>query len=193
MGKGRIWYRVGVNVIGIYEYCGVQRCGKSTMMVKDIVNKLLPVYKPEDIVCNFKVFIPGIKMMENEELTEYILEIKRKKERHKVICFDEAGQQFMARGYSSKVQTEIVTFCWQMPKRDIVLMYGSNIGNSADIIMRLATWVIVMPKYFINGGVENAYIKSNIIFRLDGRVMRDLITPNVYQYQKLFNSYEPIQ
>ena len=180
-------------MLGIYEYCGIQRCGKSTLMVADLVNKLLGEYQPEDVFSNFRIFIEGINVMSNEALIERILRMKRDKERNKVIMFDEVGQELKARGYADKTQTEVVNFAWQMPKRGILLMYCSNIGNSADIILRDATWQTIMPRYFPGPERSQDYIEATVIFNYDCRMMRGVRIPGVARYQELFDSWEPIQ
>lgn len=179
---------------GVYEYCGIQRCGKSTMMVKDMVTRLIPVgYMPDDIFANYRIFIPGVHCLSTEQLIAEVFNMKELKVRHKVISFDEVGQFMLAREYKSKEQTGFVSFAWQMPKRDIVMQYASNVGNSADLILRDATWVTVLPKYFVGASRELDYIESWVSFNYDCRVVMGIVTPGVAQYQALFDSYEPIE
>lgn len=181
-----------VRCIGkVQEYCAPQREGKSTMLVRDLVTKLLPLYRPEDVYSNFPIFIPGIHMLENKDLIDVVFEIKRKKIRHKVICFDEVGQELRARESMNKVQTEFVTFAWQMPKRDICLLYCSNPGNSADIILRLATRQCLMPKYHKGYCREDDYILAHVIFNYELRISQWCIW-NLVPFQNLFDSFAPI-
>ena len=179
--------------VGTYEYCGIQRCGKSTLMVKDLKTKLLNEFDPTDVYANFRIFIDGVHCLETMELVEAVFKMKQDKLRHKVIIFDEAGQFLLAREWGNKEQTKFVSFGWQMPKRDIVMMYASNVGNSADVIMRDATWVTVMPKYFEQARRADDYIMSAVIYNYDCRVVRGIKTMNVAQYQDLFDSFEPIE
>lgn len=180
---------------GIYEYCGVQRSGKSTLMVRDTCLKILPFYNPSDIICNFPIFLSGIKWYETNDLIDYILYIRMRKLRHKVIIMDEAGQSLTARGFKDKRQTDLVNFLWQFPKRDIILLYASNPGNSTDIIMRLATTCTILPRY--THGVlpdrSDDYITADIIFNNLMEVRRDLIIRDIAKYQSLFDSYQPIE
>ena len=179
---------------GVNEYCGIQRCGKSTLMVKDLVMKLIPAgYAPGDVYANFRIFVDGVHCLSTEALIEAVFRIKEDKERHKVILFDEAGQFLIARGYKDKEQTRFASFAWQMPKRDIVMLYGSNVGNSADVILRDATWLTIMPQYFPGPTREEDYIVSAVIYNYDGRTARGIVTPEVWRYQELFDSYEPIE
>ena len=189
-----------VIIEGIYEYCGIQRCGKSTMMIKDLVTKIFPAgYKPENTWANFRIFIQGVHCLETMDLVQAVFEIKRKKLRDQVIIFDEVGQFMVARGFKDKDQTDFVNFGWQMPKRNCPMLYASNVGNSADVILRDATWVTVMPKYYPSPGKdfykvprEEHYIESWVCFNYDCRVVKGIITPGVSRYQELFDSYEPI-
>lgn len=178
----------------MYEYCGIQRSGKSTLMMADVQNKILPAgYRPEDVYANFRVFIEGVHCLSNEGMLEAILRMKRDKVRNKVLLFDEVGQELKARSFGDKVQTEVVSFAWQMPKRGILLLYCSNVGNSADIILRDATWVTVMPKYFHGVSRDDDFIRASVIFNYDCRIMRGVRVPGVWRYQRLFDSFEPIE
>ena len=179
---------------GIYEYSGIQRCGKSTMMVKDLVTKILPAgYKPENVWANFRIKILGINCLETMDLVQAVFDIKSKKLRDQVIIFDEVGQFMIARGYKDKDQTSFVNFSWQMPKRNIPMLYGSNVGNSADLILRDATWVTILPKYIHGATREEDYIESWVSFNYDRRFLTGIITRNVKIYQDMFDSYEPIE
>ena len=179
---------------GIYEYCGIQRCGKSTMMIKDLVTRMIPAgYKPENVWANFRIKIPDVHCLETMELVEEVFKMKGEKLRDKVILFDEVGQFMVARGYGNKYQTDFVNFAWQWPKRNWVMQYASNVGNSADLILRDATWVTILPKYFHGATREQDYIESWVCFNYDCRVVKGIITPGVSRYQELFDSYEPIE
>lgn len=179
--------------IGTYEYCGIQRCGKSTMMVKDLVCKLLNQFAPQDIYTNFRIFIPGVNCMETMALVQAVFKMKADKLRHKVIIFDEAGQFLLARGYKDKDQTDFVSFAWQMPKRDIVMLYASNIGNSADVILRDATWLTIMPKYHHAPNRADDHIESAIIYNYDCVIAKNIITRGISPIQDLFDTFEPIE
>jgi hypothetical protein len=185
----------GCNMLmGIYEYCGIQRCGKTTLMIRDLIEKILTRnFEPTDIYANFRIFIDGVNCLSTEALIEAIFKMKRDKERHKVLLFDEIGQFLAAREHMNKEQTKLVNFAWQMPKRDIILCYASNVGNSADVILRNATWITVVPRYFFGQTREEDYIKASVIFNYDCRVMRGIIIPGVAKYQAKFDSFEPIE
>lgn len=180
-------------MLGIYEYCGRQRCGKSTLMMCDLVSKVLGEFAPEDVYSNFRIKIDGVHCMCNAELISAVLGMKAEKVRHKVVMFDEVGQELKARSYTDKRQTEFVNFCWQMPKRDILLMYCSNPGNSADVIMRDATWQTVLPVYHEGLKREDDYIEASVIFNYDLRMMRGVRVYGVASVQELFDSFEPIE
>lgn len=179
---------------GVYEYCGVPRCGKSTMMVKDLVSWVLANgrYDANKVWCNFVVDISGVHCLETEELIEQIFKIKASEEREHVMIFDEVGQFFMARSYKDRRQTDAVTFAWQIPKRGHILMYGSNVGNSADVILRDATQFTIMPRYFHGDRREDDYIEFALIKNYYGELIRGIRVPHVYRYQELFRSFEAI-
>jgi len=175
----------------VQEYCAPQREGKSTLLVRDVVCKVLPLYRPEDIYSNFPIFIPGINVLENKDLIEAVFEAKKKKVRHKVFCFDEVGQELRARDSMNKIQTEFVTFAWQMPKRDITLLYCSNPGNSADIILRLATRQTIVPKYHHGVTRDEDYMTVGVIYNYELWIAWWTIW-NLIPFQALFDSEQPI-
>lgn len=185
------------------EYCAPQRQGKTTLMVRDLVS-ILPHYRPEDVFANFVINIPGVHCADNKDLLDAIFDIKRNKERHKVILFDEIGQELRARDSMNKIQTEIVTFAWQFPKRDITMLYCSNPGNSADVILRLATAQTLVTRYHkVNEWdlpdhrrtleIRMAdYITAGVILNWDKRGGRKRFN-HIAPYGELFDSFEPIQ
>jgi len=175
---------------GVIEYCSIQRQGKSTLMVRDIV-KLLPYYSPDDVYVNFPLYIEGVHCMENEELIEAMFKMKKDKVRRKIIGFDEVGQELKARQSWNQRQTDCVSFAWQMPKMGIVLMYCSNPGNSADIILRDATWKTIMPRYHKGETREEDYITADVIFDYELWVAHWRIE-HLGPFQDLFDSWWPV-
>lgn len=181
-------------MIGIYEYCGIQRCGKSTLMMCDLVCKLLKEYRPEQVHSNFDIEIEGVNCYrENQVLLDKILEMKDKEIRGQVILFDECGQELRARGYMDKRQQKVVSFAWQMPKMGIVLMYCSNPGNSADIILRDATWYTIMPKY--HRGITRAddYMEASVIYNYERKIQSGIVVSGFQKVQELFKTLQPIK
>lgn len=178
---------------GCYEYCAPPRTGKSTLMVRDIC-KLIANYnfQPVDVWANFPIFIEGIHCLENKDLIQAMLEMKARKERHKIIAFDEAGQELRARESMNKTQIEVVTSAWQFPKRDIILLYGSNPGNSADIILRLATFQTIMPQYIKGPTWKEDRMRVTVLYNYEMRAEQWEVC-NFWIFQTLFNTLAPIQ
>lgn len=134
----------------VYEYTGIQRIGKSTLMVRDIMRELITPeyeYKPQDVYVNFWLDIDGVNCLTNEQLLIVLLKAKKERWRHKIWGVDECSQPplFYARNTSDKKQTELVTSLWQMPKLDNNFHYTSNVGNSVDVQQRDATWFTIAP------------------------------------------------
>jgi hypothetical protein len=182
-------------MIGLYEYCGIQRCGKSTLMMSDWLSKILTAgYRPQDTWANFAIFVDGVHCLTNENMIDQILRMKRDHVRNQVLLFDEVGQELKARGFGDKIQTEIVNFAWQMPKRGIILSYCSNVGNSADIILRLATWLTIMPRYFYpdRGNRFTDYILFDVIYDYDVQIDEGYKVTGFQKAQELFDSWQPI-
>lgn len=132
----------------VREYWGIQRSGKSTLLVRDLLT-LWSAFPDFEIYTNFILCLPSnnLHILNNDNLIESVLKLKRDKKRHIILAWDELSQVFGGRTYSSKIQIEIASFLWQMPKRDFHLFFTSNPGNSVDLIIRLATWFTIMCKY----------------------------------------------
>jgi hypothetical protein len=179
-----------------YEYCGVQRTGKSTLMNNDILylmsGLMADKYLPDEVYVNWNLFVEGVHRCSNEQILDVLLKAKRERWKHKIIAVDEGSQVLKARSYSDKIQTEIVTTIWQMPKKRISFFYSSNPGNTVDIQLRDGTWYIVVPQIyhsfkdrsldFIDFSVCHAYeIWEN-----------DLTFDKPAFVQQFFDSYEDI-
>ena len=181
-------------VWGTYEYTGPQRCGKTTKMVEDLIDKILPSgFEPGDVWANFRIFIVGVNCVDTEELIRKFFEFKRTKVRHKVLMFDEVGQFLMARQWKDKEQSEAVNFIWQMPKRDIILLFCTNPGNSGDVILRLGAWHTVIPRFHFGRTRNEDFIRSSVSFNFDCRFVRGIITPDVVRIQSFFDSDDPVE
>lgn len=178
-----------MGLMGVYSYCGIQRCGKTTMMIVDLVTKVFGFFRPDQVIANFVVRIPGVKIMDSVPLGHEILRIRDQKARDRVILFDEASQFLGARGYSKPMQTEICTFAWQMPKRNILFLYSENIGNSVDKQLRDATWFTIMPKYHEDTPPR---ISLSVIDNYGLKLTRGDSVSGFEHIQTLFDTYEAI-
>jgi hypothetical protein len=149
---------------GVYEYCGPQRCGKNTLMTADLVFKVRKRFPWVKVYTNSSLIgLGNVVTLNSQALGLEILAIKDRHETDIVIIFDELGQELGARSFDSKTQTKIVNFAWQMPKRRILFMYSDNLGNSADVVLRLATWFVIMPKFIRANPISDSEITVNVI------------------------------
>lgn len=184
----------------VFEYCGIQRTGKTTLMVADDMNKLLNPYfgydyVPDELHCNFWLDIDGVHCWDNEQMKQVLLIAKREKWQHKIFAVDECSQPplFYARNTADKLQTELVTSIWQMPKQGHTFQYTSNVGNSVDVQQRDATWYTIMPVKY-HHFPENRE-REYIVFRVIAGY--DIWTADyVYKYpaltQRYFDSFRPV-
>lgn len=184
----------------VYEYCGIQRSGKSTLMVADTMNNFLNPYagydyKPDEVYCNFWLDIDGVNCCNNEQMLHVLTKARKEKWRHKIYIVDECSQPplFYARNSRDTLQTQLVTSLWQMPKLGCQMLYSSNIGNSVDVQMRDATWYSILPiKYYHNPADRS---KEYILYRVvHGYEIweRDMIYRYPALTQQYFDSFKPI-
>lgn len=180
-------------VEGIYEYWQIQREGKTTLMVRDMLrlNEFYGV--PWDhFHCNFRVFIDGVHCYNSQGLLQRMVTAMQRKERDLCFVFDELGQFLGARNYMNTFQTEIANDLWQFPKRDLVFLYSDNVGLSADKTIRLATWESIFPKYVHGETREEDYIVAGVIKNYMNVTVTGIVIPYVYLFQNLFDTREPI-
>ena len=180
-------------VEGVYEYWQIQREGKTTLMVRDML-RLKEFYGVDwtRFHCNFRVFIDGVNCYSSQGLLERMVRAMDTKERDLVFCFDELGQFLGARNYADRFQTKIANDLWQFPKRDLVFLYSDNVGLSADKTIRLATWESIFPKYVHGQTREEDYIVASVIKNYMNMTVTGIVIPYVYLFQNLFDTREPI-
>jgi len=185
---------VNGRILGVYEYWGIQRVGKSTVMVRDMLRLVsFHGFDFTDVLANFRVFIDGVRCGSSEWLMEEIMKIIAGKIRGKLVLFDELGQFLGARGWKEKYQTKLANSLWQFPKRNLIFMYSDNVGNSADVIIRDATWETIAPQFYSGENREGDYIVASVIKNYMAEIVRGIVIPGVYAYQRLFDSFEPIE
>lgn len=135
--------------VGIYEFLGIQRTGKSLMMTSFLLNHVLMDYgyTPEETYLNYTLAIDGVNCMRSEPMIELFIRSYDERITHKVWVIDEASQPpwFYARNTKDKRQTKGALSFWQQPKRRSPILFSDNIGNSVDIQQRDATWYTIMP------------------------------------------------
>lgn len=176
---------------GIYEYSGIQRCGKSTKMVDDAIKVMLE-NKCRRVVANFTLDIPDVECYEMLEFMEVWWQIIEEEQTNVLMLGDELSQFLASRNYGDKKQTKLVNSLWQFPKRKIVLLYTSNIGKSVDIIVDRATWQTILPVYIDVGDWKENYIRYDVADRLELWLDEGLEMVNPYVVQSLFDTEEPV-
>lgn len=181
-------------VEGIYEYWQIQRQGKTTLMVRDMlrIHEYLGFPDWDRFHCNFATRIAGVHSHSSEGLLNYMVFAMKSRLRHLVFVFDELGQFLGARNYMNTFQTEIANDLWQFPKRDFVFLYSDNVGLSADKTIRLATWESIFPQYVHGEGREGDYIVASVIKNYMNVTVTGIVIPYVYLFQNLFDTREPI-
>lgn len=184
---------------GTYEYCAIQRKGKTTLMVGDLVKLLDPAgpwrYRPDHVYANFPIFLDGVNCMNNAQMLETIDKAKRDRWRECVFLLDECSQPplFYARNTSDKLQTSRVTFIWQVPKRGHCWLVSDNVGLSMDIQMRDGTWFTIMPMKYYEGETRSMdYIEYRVIAGYE-MWYQDWILHRPDLIQSLFDSYHEVE
>lgn len=177
----------------IYEYSGVDRTGKSTLAVGDIIrtceNDKEGYFKYEDFWGNTAIFKEGYHHVDNNELLDRLLFAMQKKQQHIGFFLDEASGILPARGYGDKRQIEAIKGIWQNEKLFLRLYIVTNTGNSIDTMFDQAMHITFLPRY-----VEE---QDTIYFRT---CFRRFLVDNVWRVrnvrsgiQQYFNSWQPVK
>jgi len=182
----------------IAEYCGIQRSGKTTLMMADLMLKLLVEerfgYERKEVYSNFFIDIPGVNNLDNEGLLWTLEKAKDQAWMHKVFLIDECSQPPMlyARNSRSELQTKIVTSAWQIPKKFSTILYSSNPGNSVDVQLRDATQLcLMMMGYERNSDRKLEAVNFRVIHAWE-QWQYDLRFSDPAGIQDYFDSFKPV-
>lgn len=135
---------------GVYHARGAESTGKTLWVAhkyRYLIDKGL--YTPSDAVGNMTFrgkYANGYQVLKGEDLHQYLWELTHIPYRHKIVIIDEVDSEFPARYFSDKEQTEIALRLWHTAKLHNFIFMTSHLGNSADLIMHLATHYLVFPR-----------------------------------------------
>lgn len=181
--------------VGIYEFLGIQRTGKSLMMTAFMLNHIMPDFgiKPEKVFINYTLDIDGINCMSSEPMLYRFIKSHLELETGVIFGIDEASQPpwFYARNTRDKRQTLGALAFWQCPKRRKPILFSDNIGNSVDVQQRDATWYTIMP---VNILWEHGKPEAIIIRIISNYEMwfADYVYYGITIARELYDSREPI-
>lgn len=183
--------------IGVYEYIGVQRSGKSTEMTKILLDKILDPnlknpYQPHEIFCNYYIDIKGINCGDNEMVCHYMTTAWLNNWKHIVFVVDEASQLFLARNSKDLSQSELCKTVWQMPKKDTVFLYSSNPGKTVDKMLRDGTWTTIVTRWIKEHPITGQpAISLKIIKNYENKSFK-IWSHDVTWIHNFFDSHQPI-
>jgi hypothetical protein len=183
----------------VIEFCGVQRHGKTTLMVAFLCEVMMGDgyvfdYKPHEVHANFNLYIPGVHCWNNEDMLQILLVARKEKWTHLVFLIDECSQPplFYARNSKDKVQTELTTALWQFPKCGNCCCYSDNPGNSVDVQMRDATHYTIIPYKYHRDGKNGDTVEYAVVDSFNQRTSVGNVMGGLEKYQKLFDSWKPV-
>lgn len=104
-------------------------------------------YDAKDIVANFHINLPGVTVLNNDDMRAWFKTVINKGIKHKIICIDEIDRVFPARLWADKEQTLGLLGMWQDEKLFNYMLYTCHLGTSIDKIIRESTQISVMPMY----------------------------------------------
>lgn len=156
-------------IIGIY---GFKDSGK-TMVQRAIVERLVALKTWQGVLSVMSLFGIEHTKLTIAEMKVVIMRMVEVELRDHIIVLDEIDKIFKARDWKEKAQTEAVANFWQSFKLDTWLIYTAHRGRGADIIIRLATDVLIITR--LDG-------RGNIVFEVNDLQHYGLTNP---QYHSL--------
>jgi hypothetical protein len=132
---------------------GLPSTGKTALMVGFIRRLLITGqrwpdgFRPDDVVVNFKLEIPGCHCLNNKQMRAYIKKTVSEGIRHKIIGITEADRVFPARFWHDKEQSESLIGFWQDEKLYYQVFWDSHIGTDVDVMLRNTRQRAYLPKY----------------------------------------------
>ncbi len=159
----------------------IQDKGKTALMVALIIRLLIngqrwtDGYRPDDVVVNFDLKIPGAHCLTNKEMIEYIKKTVKTGIKHKIIGITEADRVFPSRFWHDREQSETLLGFWQDVKLFNQVFWDSHIGSSVDVMLRDTRQRAYIPDY----NKQKDLIKYSLIDRYTMRIYKGLVVRNV--------------
>jgi len=131
----------------------IQDKGKTALQVAFILRLLIngqnwsDGYRPDDVVVNYGLKIPGCHCLNNDQMRAYIKKTVKQGIRHKIIGITEADRVFPARFWQDKEQSETLLGFWQDVKLFNQVFWDSHIGTSVDVLLRDTRQRAYIPDY----------------------------------------------
>lgn len=134
---------------GVFHARGAEGKGKTLLVAHDYKRLIDGGYfKPSDAVGNMSFkgkYGDGYQVLKGDNLRQYLWDLTHKPYKNKIVIIDEIDSEFPARSWTSKEQTEIALRLWHTAKLHNFVYMTSHIGNSADVIIHLATHYYLFP------------------------------------------------
>jgi len=169
-------------IIGIRNW---QDKGKTALAVATAMELVLRHgYEWHEIIANIKLLFPVNPMpvtLNNRDMRDYMRNMVRMGDKHKIILIDEADRVFPARFWQNKEQTDSLIGLWQDYKLFNYVIYTAHRGTGIDVILREVTQIELEPEY---DQYEDC-INFTIYNGMDGVVTEDTllnVSKNVFPY-----------
>ena len=134
---------------GVYHARGAESMGKTLWIAHDykyLIDK--GIYTPDEAIGNMTFkgkYADGYQVLKGDDLRQYLWDLTHKPYKHKIVIIDEVDSEFPARSFTDKEQTEISLRLWHTAKLHNTVFMSSHLGNSADLIMHLASHFNIYP------------------------------------------------
>ena len=132
---------------------GMQSTGKTALEVA-FIRRILEHgqkwpdgYRPEDVVVNYALKIPGCHCLSNLEMRQFIKQMVTKGIKHRIIGITETDRVFPARFWQDREQSETLLGFWQDEKLFNAVFWDAHIGTNVDVMLRETRQRAYIPKY----------------------------------------------
>lgn len=122
-------------------------------------------YVPDEAYVNYSLRIPGVHRLTNEQMVEFLKNMVKKGEKHKLIHITEIDRMFPARFWQDKEQTKALLGLWQDMKMFWKVYWDSHIGSSVDILLRETRQLAIVPHGYNKERDEIPFTIINGLYR----------------------------
>jgi hypothetical protein len=168
----------------IIEVKGWQSSGKGLVTVAcDLHHLRFDGYSPDEVYVNYKLLIPGVHCLKNQDMVQFCTDMVKKGYKHKLINITEADRVFPARYWQKIAQTEALLGMWQDEKLFNIVYYDVHAGTGVDVNLRNVRQMAMLPKYDKFHDLVNIHVINGLY-----GTEYDLVLPNVSK--NIFPKYD---
>jgi hypothetical protein len=127
---------------------GFQSSGKGLSIVAaDLDHLNFDGYVPDEVYVNYLLKIPGVHILDNKGMINFLTDMVKKGYEHKLVNITEADRVFPARFWQQNEQTNALIGLWQDEKLFNIVYYDAHAGTGVDVTLRSVRQIAWLPQF----------------------------------------------